>query len=94
MTVKEFATYTLICDEPGCEADFVEEWSDGDYSGFASLDDIDLSDRDWVKRGEQHFCGEHAEHHQPTPAEADAEQQAADPTPLPPAMFDVTEETP
>ena len=89
MSVKTFETYTLICDEPGCEADFVEELSDGDYSGFASLDNIDLADRDWVKRGEQHFCGEHASSREPSDVDTVEEERAADPTPLPPAIFDL-----
>lgn len=94
MSVKTFETYTLVCDEPYCEADFVQELSDGDYGGFSSLDGIDLSDRDWVKRGEQHFCGEHASGHGPSEADITEGERAADPAPLPPAIFDVIDGAP
>jgi hypothetical protein len=94
MTVHTFATYTILCDEPGCDADFVEQWSDGDYSGFGSLDDMPLSDRDWIERAGKHYCGEHADAH---PEDADAPTPPeTDPTDLPPTMFDIEpqQETP
>lgn len=92
MTVKEFATYTIVCDEPDCRADFVDVWSGGEYSGMASVDEVDLADVDWVERGDKHYCAEHADGH---PEDVNAPPHPeTDPTALSPAMFDVTEESP
>ncbi|PYY34108.1 hypothetical protein DEJ16_12695 [Curtobacterium sp. MCJR17_055] len=87
MSIKTFETYTILCDEPGCEADFVEQWSGGEYSGMGSASDLDLTDIDWVEREGKHYCASHADLHHPRP---DAlPQPENDPTALPPAMFDM-----
>lgn len=87
MTVKTFETYTILCDEPDCRADFVEQWSGGDYSGMGSVDELDLADVDWVERDGKHYCAEHAELH---PEGADTPPvPESDPTDLPPTMFDI-----
>lgn len=92
MGFREIECFTIICDEPGCTNDFMDDYYDGEYGGDTKKNLLNnVFDSDWKhdEEADKFFCPEHWKSEQEERVDSMVLVQNFDPTGLPPTMAEL-----